>query len=49
MIFNNTTLEFFTRLKPKDIEAGRKIRGVGEAKAEKWLPKFVEVIVKHSA
>ena len=48
VIFNNTTLEFFTRLQPKSVEAGRKIRGVGEAKAEKWLPAFVEVVANHS-
>ena len=48
VIFNNTTLEFFTRLQPKTVEAGRKIRGVGEAKAEKWLPAFVEVVANHS-
>ncbi len=49
MIFHNTTLEFFTRLKPKTLEAGMKIRGVGEAKAEKWLPEFLPLIAEHSA
>lgn len=48
MIFNNTTLEFFTRLQPKTVEAGLKVRGVGEAKAGKWLPTFIEVIASHS-
>ena len=47
VIFNNTTLEFFTRLKPRTMEEGRKIRGVGEAKATKWLGYFVEIISAH--
>lgn len=48
MIFHNNTLEFFTRLRPNTMEAGRKIRGVGEAKAQKWLADFVSVIAAHS-
>ncbi len=47
VIFHNTTLEFFTRLKPSTLEAGKKIRGVGEAKAEKWLAEFLPVIAEH--
>ena len=47
MIFHNNTLEFFTRLKPKTTDAAMKIRGVGEQKATKWLPEFLEVIKKH--
>ena len=47
MIFHNNTLEFFTRLRPKTIDAAKKIRGVGEAKAQKWLGEFVEVIKTH--
>lgn len=47
MIFHNNTLEFFTRLKPKSVEAAMKIRGVGEQKASRWLPEFLEVIRKH--
>ena len=46
-VFNNKTLEFFTRLRPKTILAGSRIRGVGEVKAEKYLPAFVEVIANH--
>jgi ATP-dependent DNA helicase RecQ len=48
VIFNNQTLEFFTRLKPTSIEAGTKIRGVGEKKAERFLPAFIEVIQAYS-
>lgn len=47
MVFHNNTLEFFTRLQPKTLEAGKKIRGVGEAKAQKWLAEFVSVIAAH--
>ena len=46
-IFNNQTLEFFTRLKPKSIEAGMKIRGVGAAKASEYLPDFIAAIAQH--
>ncbi|HRH95078.1 MAG TPA: RQC domain-containing protein [Prosthecobacter sp.] len=48
VIFNNQTLEFMTRLKPKTIEAGLKIRGVGEKKAKEYLPDFIQIIKKHS-
>ncbi|MDI1314693.1 RecQ family ATP-dependent DNA helicase, partial [Prosthecobacter sp.] len=41
LIFSNQTLEFMTRLKPKTIEAGLKIRGVGEKKAKEYLPDFI--------
>ena len=47
MIFNNSTLEFFTRLKPKNQTSALKIRGVGDLKAIKWLPEFLEVIKEH--
>ena len=47
VIFNNQTLEFMTRLKPKTIEAGMKIRGVGEKKAKEYLPDFIRIIAKH--
>ena len=47
VIFHNNTLEFFTRLKPRSVEAALKIRGVGEQKASRWLPEFLEVIHKH--
>lgn len=47
VIFNNQTLEFMTRLKPRTIEAGLKIRGVGEKKARDYLPDFIQIIKKH--
>ncbi|MFT5465513.1 MAG: ATP-dependent DNA helicase RecQ [Verrucomicrobiales bacterium] len=44
IIFSDQTLEFFTRLKPKSMEAGLKIRGVGAVKAKRYLEDFLEVI-----
>lgn len=44
MIFPDETLRAFARLKPKSLEAGRKIRGVGEVKARRYLPAFLEAI-----
>jgi ATP-dependent DNA helicase RecQ len=45
IIFPDETLRAFARLKPKSVEAGRKIRGVGEIKAQRYLPAFIEAIV----
>lgn len=47
VIFSNQTLEFLTRLKPRTIEAGLKVRGIGEKKAREYLPGFIQVIVNH--
>lgn len=47
LIFSNQTLEFLTRLKPTSIEAGLKIRGVGDKKAHTFLPEFIQVIKNH--
>jgi ATP-dependent DNA helicase RecQ len=44
MIFPDETLRAFARLKPKSVEAGRKIRGVGEIKAQRYLPAFITAI-----
>ncbi len=44
LIFPDETLRAFARLKPRNVGAGRKIRGVGEVKAEKYLAAFIEVI-----
>jgi len=43
-IFADATLEFLARLRPKTIEAGLRIRGIGPAKAEKYLEHFLEII-----
>jgi len=47
MILHNNTLEFLTRLQPKTMDSAMKIRGIGEAKAEKYLQPFLDVIVSH--
>ena len=44
VVFSNKTLEYFTRLKPQSIEAGMRIKGVGEAKAAQYLEHFIRVI-----
>ncbi|HKP04843.1 MAG TPA: RecQ family ATP-dependent DNA helicase [Chthoniobacterales bacterium] len=44
IIFPDETLRAFARLKPASVEAGRQIRGVGEVKARKYLPAFIEEI-----
>ena len=44
MIFPDETLRAFARLKPNSVEAGRRIRGVGEVKARRYLPAFIEAI-----
>jgi ATP-dependent DNA helicase RecQ len=44
MIFPDDTLRAFARLKPASLEAGRKIRGVGEIKAQRYLPAFIDEI-----
>lgn len=43
-VFNNKTLEYFTRLRPKSLEAGRQVRGVGAVKADRYLAAFVALI-----
>ena len=48
-IFDNKTLEFLTRLKPRSLEAGRTIRGVGDVKARDYLPDFIRIIEQHTA
>ncbi|MCB1229977.1 MAG: ATP-dependent DNA helicase RecQ [Verrucomicrobiae bacterium] len=47
VIFGNQTLEFLTRLRPTTMEAGLRIRGIGEVKAERYLEPFLEVIREH--
>jgi len=44
IIFPDETLRAFARLKPASVEAGRQIRGVGDVKAKKYLPAFIEAI-----
>ena len=44
LIFPDETLRAFARLRPRSLEAGRRIRGVGEFKARQYLPQFIAVI-----
>ena len=45
-IFPNKTLEFFTRLRPKTIAEGSRVKGVGEVKAVKYLQLFIDEIAQ---
>ena len=47
VVFSNKTLEFLTRLKPRNVEAGLRIQGIGPKKAETYLPAFIEMIREH--
>jgi ATP-dependent DNA helicase RecQ len=49
VIFSNQTLEFLTRLKPTTVDAAKKIRGIGDAKATTYLPEFLQLIRNHAA
>jgi ATP-dependent DNA helicase RecQ len=49
LIFADETLRAFARLKPRSLEAGRRLRGVGDLKAQKYLPAFLEAIEKFEA
>ena len=44
VIFPNNTLEHLVRLRPKTMNAGLLVKGIGEAKAEKYLEPFLKVI-----
>lgn len=44
LIFPDETLKAFARLKPSSIESARRIRGVGEVKAAKYMAPFLSAI-----
>jgi ATP-dependent DNA helicase RecQ len=48
VIFPDETLKAFARLKPDSIEEARRIRGVGEIKASKYMAAFLRVIQEFS-
>jgi ATP-dependent DNA helicase RecQ len=48
VVFSNQTLEFLTRLKPTTVDAAKKIRGIGDAKATTYLPEFLQLIRNHA-
>jgi ATP-dependent DNA helicase RecQ len=47
VVFSNQTLEFLTRLRPDNVPAALRIRGIGERKAERYLEPFLAVIRAH--
>jgi ATP-dependent DNA helicase RecQ len=44
IIFSDETLKAFARIRPQSVEAARRIRGVGELKAAKFVPAFLTTI-----
>lgn len=44
VIFSNETLEHLARLRPTTMDAGLLVKGIGEAKADKYLEPFLKVI-----
>jgi len=44
VIFPDETLKAFARIRPQSVEAARRIRGVGEIKAERFVPAFLTTI-----
>ncbi|MDB4618364.1 MAG: RecQ family ATP-dependent DNA helicase [Akkermansiaceae bacterium] len=44
VIFSNETLEHLARLRPTTMEAGLLVKGIGEAKADKYLAPFLKVL-----
>ena len=44
VIFPDDTLKAFARLKPSSVESARRIRGVGEVKAAKYMERFLRAI-----
>jgi ATP-dependent DNA helicase RecQ len=48
VIFPDETLKAFARIKPSSVEAARRIRGVGEIKAQKYVPAFLATIEEYA-
>lgn len=48
VIFPDETLKAFARLKPGSAETARRIRGVGEVKAAKYLGAFLQTIAEYA-
>ncbi|MBV9391237.1 MAG: HRDC domain-containing protein, partial [Verrucomicrobia bacterium] len=49
IIFSDETLRHFARIKPRSLEAARRIRGVGEMKASRYMPAFLDAIIDFEA
>ncbi|MGA8656811.1 MAG: RecQ family ATP-dependent DNA helicase [Chthoniobacterales bacterium] len=46
VIFPDETLKTFARVKPRSVEDARRIRGVGDVKAQKYVPSFLDAIAE---
>jgi ATP-dependent DNA helicase RecQ len=44
VIFPDETLKAFARIRPQSVDAARRIRGVGDIKAERYVPAFLDAI-----
>jgi ATP-dependent DNA helicase RecQ len=44
VIFSNKTLEALCRYRPKNIQEGLAVPGIGESKAQRYLPVFLELL-----
>ena len=49
LVFSNKTLEALTRRRPRTLEEGLAVKGVGPAKAERYLEPFLERIATRAA
>ena len=49
VIFPDETLKAFARIKPGSVDAARRIRGVGEIKAERYVPAFLATIKEYGS
>lgn len=49
IVFTNKVLEALTKFMPSSIEEGLAIPGIGEGKAQKYLPPFLEMIRTYRA
>jgi ATP-dependent DNA helicase RecQ len=47
VIFPDETLKAFARIRPSPVQAARRIRGVGEMKAQKYVPAFLAAIEEY--
>jgi ATP-dependent DNA helicase RecQ len=48
VIFSDETLKAFARLKPTSLETARRIRGVGEVKAARYMAAFLKTIAEYT-
>jgi ATP-dependent DNA helicase RecQ len=48
VVFSNKTLEALCRYRPRTLDEGLAVPGIGEAKAQRYLPAFLEVLKQWS-